>query len=190
MKRIGQIPVPFERRCQLAAASGTAAGIYGVACGAPPARELESLRRAARAAVCHGGSRAAPEIVFGALSPNWRLDPKAVTVIAPIWQAVKAIREGRLHLNTWRTTVNAIEAGHGRRVGPVVAALRGMVRLGIGSDIERGTGVPCAPQGWSPAERAKAESLSVLLESWRRSQWRELAERRGDFVHVADGVDV
>jgi ribonuclease HI len=190
MKRIGQIPVPFERRCRLAAASGTAAGIYGAACGAPPARELESLRRAARAAVYHGGSRAAPEIVFGALSPNWRLDPKAVTVIAPIWQAVKAIREGRLHLNTWRTTVNAIEAGHGRRVGPVVAALRGMVRLGIGSDIERWTGVPCAPQGWSPAERTKAESLNVLLESWRRSQWRELAERRGDFAHVADGVDV
>jgi hypothetical protein len=117
MKRIGRIPVPFDRRCQLAAAAGTSAGIYGTACGAPPARELEQLRRAARAAVCHGGNRAAPEIVFGVLSPNWRLDPKAITVIAPIWQAVKAIRDGRLRLDGWRTVVNAIEAGHGRRIG-------------------------------------------------------------------------
>jgi hypothetical protein len=95
MRRVGHIPVPFNRRCHLAAAAGTAAGIYGAACGAPPARELESLKRVARAAVCHGGRRAAPEIVFGVLSPTWRLDPKAVTVIAPVWQAVKAIRGGR-----------------------------------------------------------------------------------------------
>jgi ribonuclease HI/endonuclease/exonuclease/phosphatase family metal-dependent hydrolase len=189
MKRVACLPVPFERRCQLAAASGTAAGIYGAACGAPPARELESLRRAARVAVCHGGSRAAPEIVFGLLSPTWRLDPKAVTVIAPIWQAVKAIRDGRLQMSTWRTTVNAVEAGQGRRVGPVAAALRGMVRLGIGTNIEKWAGVRCAPQGWVPADRTKSESLKVLLEAWRGSQWRELAERRGDFAHVTDGVD-
>jgi hypothetical protein len=72
MKRIGRIPVPFHRRCQLAAAAGTAAGVYGAACGSPLARELDTLRRAARAAVCHGGIRAAPEIVFGLMSPTWR----------------------------------------------------------------------------------------------------------------------
>jgi hypothetical protein len=54
MKRVGRIQVPFHGRCQLAAAAGTAAGICGAACGSPPARELDVLRRAARAAVCHG----------------------------------------------------------------------------------------------------------------------------------------
>ena len=57
---------------------------------APP-RELEILRRAARVAVCRGGGRAVPEIIFGVLSPTWRLDPKAVAALAPIWQAVRAL---------------------------------------------------------------------------------------------------
>ena len=140
--------------------------------------------------MCHGGNRAAPEIVFGVLSPNWRLDPKAITVIAPIWQAVKAIRDGRLRLDGWRTVVNAIEAGHGRRIGPVAAALRGMSRLGIGADIEKWIGVPTSPQGWCPADHTKAESLKVLLDAWGRSQFRELAQRRADFAHVGDGIDV
>ena len=189
MRRVGHIPVPFNRRCHLAAAAGTAAGIYGVACGAPPARELESLRRAARTAVCHGGCRAAPEIVFGVLSPTWRLDPKAVTVIAPIWQAVKAMRGGYLPADTWRTTVNAIEAGRGRAVGPIAAALRGMARLGLGSDIMRWVGVQRTPSGWNPADHTREESLAVLLEAWKKTQWREVAERRRDFAHVAHGVD-
>jgi ribonuclease HI len=189
MKRVGRIPVPFSRRCHLAAAAGTSAGVYGAVCGAPPARELDTLRRAARAAVCHGGCRASPEIVFGLLSPTWRLDPKAVTVIAPIWQPVKAIRNGKLWLESWRDTVCAIEAGRGRRVGPVAAALSGMKRLGLGSDIAEWTGVPCSPHGWITADRTKAESLNVLLEAWRRAEWRELAGRRGDFAHVAEGVD-
>jgi ribonuclease HI len=189
MKRIGRIPVPFDRRCQLAATSGMSAGIYGSACGAPPARDLENLRRAARAAVCHGGCRAAPEIVFGLLSPTWRLDPKAVTVIAPIWQAVKALRAGRLRLDDWQNTACAIGAGHGRRIGPVAAALRGMQRLGLGADITSWTGISNSPLGWKPADHTKSESLGELRKAWRKAEYRELATRRNDFTHVADGID-
>jgi ribonuclease HI len=189
MKRVGRIPVPFNRRCKLAAAAGTAAGMYGAACGGPPARELDALRRAARTAVCHGGCRAAPEIVFGLLSPTWRLDPKAVTIIAPIWQAVKAIRGERLRLEDWENTACAIRAGRGRRVGPVAAALCGMARLGLGSDIAKWSGVPGAPHGWVAADHTKEESLTVLLQSWRSAEWRELAARRADFSHLCDGVD-
>eukprot|EP00974_Lingulodinium_polyedra_P101652 9844190-Lingulodinium_polyedra.AAC.1 len=59
------------------AAAGTAAGLYGAACGAPPAAELGALRRAAKSAAMHGAERAAAEVVFGLLSPAWRLDPAA-----------------------------------------------------------------------------------------------------------------
>eukprot|EP00959_Pyramimonas_sp_CCMP1952_P362865 7598722-Pyramimonas_sp.AAC.1 len=38
--RIGRLPVAFGHRCLLGAAAGTAAGLYGAACGRPPAREL------------------------------------------------------------------------------------------------------------------------------------------------------
>eukprot|EP00974_Lingulodinium_polyedra_P018847 1824904-Lingulodinium_polyedra.AAC.1 len=61
----------------MGAAAGTAAGLYGAACGAPPAQELAGLRRAARTAAVRGAGRAAAAVVFGVLSPIWRLDPAA-----------------------------------------------------------------------------------------------------------------
>ena len=76
--------------------------------------------------------------------------------------------------------------GVGDGLGPLPPRLR---RLGLGSDISRWTGVPGAPRGWIMADRTKAESLMILLQAWRCAEWRELAGRRGDFVHVADGVD-
>ena len=186
-QRVSRLPVPFEVRCRLGAAAGTAAGIYGAACGNPPARELEALRRAARKAVCHGGARAAAEVVFGLLSPTWRLDPKAVAVLAPVLQAVKAIRSGRLDVNAWRRTAGAIAAGHGRGSGPVAAAVKSLCHLGLGADLETWAGVPTAPRGWRPREQTVARTTAVLLEAWRRSQWRCLAARRAGFAHVRDG---
>ena len=96
--RIARFPVGFRQRCLLGAAAGTSAGMYGASCGRPPERELASLRSAARQAVCRGGLRAAAEIVFGVLSPSWRLDPAAVAALAPLWQAAKALRRQRLPL--------------------------------------------------------------------------------------------
>jgi hypothetical protein len=188
-QRVGRLPVPFDWRCRLGAAAGTASGVYGAACGAPPARELEALRRAARAAVCHGGLRAAAEVVFGLLSPTWRLDPKAVSVIAPVLQAARAMRHGRFPHDVWRTTAAAAGAGCGRGFGPVAATLRSLACLGLGSDVECWSGVPAAPLGWRPAEQPLAASKAVLLEAWRRAQWAEVAARRQDFAHVAGGVD-
>eukprot|EP00959_Pyramimonas_sp_CCMP1952_P182052 3806504-Pyramimonas_sp.AAC.1 len=61
--RIARLPVSFGRRCMLGAAAGTAAGLYGAACGRPPESELRGLRAAARHAVCRrGGFRAAAEV--------------------------------------------------------------------------------------------------------------------------------
>ena len=60
MKRIDRIPAPA-----LAVVAGATAGVEGAVCGSPLAQELDTLRWAARAAACHGGIRAAPEIVFG-----------------------------------------------------------------------------------------------------------------------------
>ena len=152
-RRVGRLPVPFDRRCRLGAAAGTASGVYGAACGAPPARELEALRRAAEAAVCRGGFRTAAEVVFGLLSPAWGLDPKAVAVIAPVLQAARAMRQGRFPGQLWRTTAGAVGAGCGRGFGPVAATLRNLALLGLGTDVERWTGVPAAPAGWRPAEQ-------------------------------------
>eukprot|EP00974_Lingulodinium_polyedra_P027828 2688543-Lingulodinium_polyedra.AAC.1 len=62
MGRLATLPFPFDARCRVGAAAGAVAGMYGAACGPPPARELAALRRAARDAACHGASRCADEV--------------------------------------------------------------------------------------------------------------------------------
>jgi hypothetical protein len=76
--------ITYRWRCRLGAASGTTAWVYGAACGSPPARELEMLPRAARAAVCYGGLCASAEIAFAFSSPACRL-----SLLAPAIQAAK-----------------------------------------------------------------------------------------------------
>ena len=188
-RRVGRLPVPFAWRCRLGAAAGTSAGVYGAACGSPAPREVTALRHAAKAAVCRGGQRWAAEVVFGLLSPSWRLDPAAVVVLAPLVQFVKALRAGRLPLTDWRVTADALIQRRGRRNGPVAAAMRGLATLGLGANAECWTGVVSAPHGWRPAEHTVAESLHVLLQAWHSSQWRALAGRRPAFAHLAGGVD-
>ena len=186
--RIRRIPASFKWRCWMGAAAGTSAGLYGASCGRPPAKELEQLRRAARGAVCRG-LRAAAEIVFGVLSPTWRLDPKAVATLAPVCQAVRALRAGRLPAQLWRSTAAAVAAGVGRNAGPVAAALRSLQALGLGSDFECWAGVPAAPHGWRPCQHPRQASTDVLLAAWSRLECRKLAARRSDFAHIAQGVD-
>ena len=186
--RVRRIPASFKWRCLMGAAAGTSAGLYGATCGRPPAKELEQLRRAARGAACRG-LRAAAEIVFGVLSPTWRLDPKAVAMLAPVCQAVRALRNGRLPLQLWRSTAAAVAAGVGRRAGPVAAALCSMKALELGDDLECWTGVPAAPLGWRPADHPRQASVDVLLASWSRAECRKLAARRADFAHLAQGID-
>ena len=187
--RIGRLPVDFRQRCLLGAAAGTAAGMFGAACGLPPARELAGLRAAARHAVCKGGFRAAAEVVFGVLSPSWRLDPAAITVIAPLWQIAKALRRGRFPEDLWREAEGAIAAGHGRRQGPIAAAARSMAALQLGANVACWQGVPSAPAGWRPAGQALQDTRAVLLAAWARREAREVAIRRADFAHVAGGMD-
>ena len=55
----------------------------------------------------HGGARAAAEIVFGVLAPSWRLDPKAVVVLAPVQQAALALRTGRVQMASLRGAAGA-----------------------------------------------------------------------------------
>ena len=137
--------------------------------------------------MCHGGARAAPEVVFGLLSPTWRLDPRAVAALAPVWQAVRAMRAGRLPLESWLTVAGARAAGGGRAVGPVAAALATMKMLGFGEDI---TCWRAAGSHWRPAERHQQETLRLLLDAWHRSQWALLARRRPAlFGHLAAGAD-
>ena len=187
--RIGRLPVSFRQRCMMGAAAGTAAGMYGAACGRPPARELAGLRAAARHAVCRGGLRAAAEVVFGVLSPSWRLDPAAVAAIAPLWQLAKAQRRGRFPRDLWRAAEGAIAAGHGRAQGPLAAAARSLSELQLGTDVECWHGVPSAPAGWRPADRPLQDTRDVLLAAWARREARALAARRADFAYVGAGVD-
>ena len=186
--RVRRIPASYRWRCLLGAAAGTQAGIYGAACGRPPAQELEQLRRAARVVACRG-QRAAAEIVFGILSPAWRLDPKTVAVLAPVRQAARALRAGTLPFDVWRATASAVTAGAGRAVGPVAAALASLLSLGLGEDIESWAGVPDAPHGWRPAEHECRSTDRVLLAAWGRAECRKLAARRRDYAHLAQGAD-
>eukprot|EP00974_Lingulodinium_polyedra_P083716 8104747-Lingulodinium_polyedra.AAC.1 len=61
MGRLACLLLPFDARCHMGAAAGTAAGMYGATRGPPPARELAALRRAAKDAACHGANRCANE---------------------------------------------------------------------------------------------------------------------------------
>ena len=110
-------------------------------------------------------------------------------MLAPIWQAVRAMRRGRFPLDLWRSTAAALLAGGGRPVGPVSAALKNMRALRLGGGRTCWTGVPRAPHGWRPGDVPAKASLEVLLDAWRASQWREVAARRDDFPHLVGGVD-
>eukprot|EP00974_Lingulodinium_polyedra_P077704 7523014-Lingulodinium_polyedra.AAC.1 len=59
----------------------------------------------------HGAGRAVAEVVFGILSPIWRLDPAAVATIGPIMMAVRALRAGTVALDWWRGALAAVAAG-------------------------------------------------------------------------------
>eukprot|EP00974_Lingulodinium_polyedra_P020136 1946216-Lingulodinium_polyedra.AAC.1 len=58
----------------------------------------------------HGAGRVAAEMVFGLLSPAWRLDPAAVAAIGPIMMAVRTLRAGTVPLPWWRAAVAAVGA--------------------------------------------------------------------------------
>lgn len=187
--RIGRLPLPFRERCLMGAAAGTAAGLYGAACGRPPLRELAGLRAAARQAACRGGLRSAAELVLGTLSPSWRLDPEAVVVLAPVWRATQALRRGRFPRELWRAAAGGIGAGGGRGNGPLAAALLSLRRLGLGDDVECWSGVAEAPAGWRPAEKALPDSRRVLLAAWGAAESAAVAGRRAAFAHLRGGID-
>ena len=129
--RVGRLPVDFDTRCRLGAASGAGMGVFGANCGAPPLRELRALRSAARRAACHGATRAAQGVIFGLHSKVWRLDPMAVVTLAPLLHLAKAVRRGWLEAEVLQQLASAYAAGHGPSAGPLAAAVRSMQTLGI-----------------------------------------------------------
>eukprot|EP00974_Lingulodinium_polyedra_P056961 5479266-Lingulodinium_polyedra.AAC.1 len=86
----------------------------------------------------HGASRAAAEVVFGLLSPIWRLDPAAVATIGPIMMAVRALRAGTVALAWWREAFAAVAADEraSQRGGPMAVVLKSLRALGLGDDFE------------------------------------------------------
>eukprot|EP00974_Lingulodinium_polyedra_P088144 8546763-Lingulodinium_polyedra.AAC.1 len=71
----------------------------------------------------HGAGRGASEVVFGLLSPAWRLDPAAVAVIGPVMMAVRAVRAGTVELRWWQDALGAVaaDARAAARGGPVAS---------------------------------------------------------------------
>eukprot|EP00974_Lingulodinium_polyedra_P091328 8854832-Lingulodinium_polyedra.AAC.1 len=70
-----------------------------------------------------GAGRAAAEVVFGLLSPVWRLDPAAVAAIGPVMMAIPALRAGTVSFQ-WRRAAFAAAGADGRAVdrgGPVAS---------------------------------------------------------------------
>ena len=92
--RVGQLPVPFARRCQLAQASASAQGTYGTAIGPPPVAELRRLRAAARKAVTMRDLE--PFHVFGYLLDGPEQDQvRAITktLVATVSQEIQAKKD-------------------------------------------------------------------------------------------------
>eukprot|EP00974_Lingulodinium_polyedra_P009866 947143-Lingulodinium_polyedra.AAC.1 len=69
----------------------------------------------------HGAARAAAEVVFGLLSPAWRLDPAATATIGPVMMAVRAVKAGTVTVAWWRGAMDAVgaDARSLARGGPV-----------------------------------------------------------------------
>ena len=136
----------------------------------------------------HGGRMAAPEIALGLLAPNWRVDPVAQGVLGPIMATLHSVRHQHLQLDQFRTLCSAVRAGHGRRAGPIFAAISGLQQLGLGDDLEQWP-VPGMPQSFMPLQQHPAEVRRVLLKAWMHSQAIRVAERRQDFTHLQPGFD-
>eukprot|EP00974_Lingulodinium_polyedra_P030715 2956544-Lingulodinium_polyedra.AAC.1 len=69
----------------------------------------------------HGAARAAAEVVFGLLSPAWRLDPAAVAAVGPVMMAVPALTARTASVAWWRDAMAAVgaDARSLARGGPV-----------------------------------------------------------------------
>ena len=139
--------------------------------------------------MCRGGFRAAAEAVFGANSSARHLVPKAVVVLAPVFQAVRAVRRGRVGELELLGAADAVRAARLARRGPLSAALAGLAQLGLDTDLPRWAPVPGHPGGWDAAARPLTESISILLAAWSRAEWRAVAGRRADMAHLAGGLD-
>ena len=95
--RTGLVPVPFGRRCQIAAASGVPSALFGTSVQAITNQRMGSLRAAATAATWRSPGRLATEVLFGLLAP-YRADPLAASVVRPWVFLADAIRRAVLPL--------------------------------------------------------------------------------------------
>ena len=95
--RTGMVPVPFGKRCQIAAASGVPSALFGTSVQAITNQRLCSLRAAATAAIWRSPGRIATEVLYGLLAP-FRADPLAGSVVRPWVFLADAIQRGVLTL--------------------------------------------------------------------------------------------
>ena len=185
--KVAHLPLPFEARCRIAAASGSAAGCYGMGANKPSKKDLVILRSAAKQAVCHGGRRAAAEIVLSLLTPIWTLDPAAQAVLMPLIRLAVAISRGEWNRQQWQHIQRSTAASGN---GPVAVVLSSMQRLGLGEQVDNWQ-MPGAPGGrWKPQQHSIQESTAALVQQWQQVQCRELAGRRKLYSHLHGGVDV
>eukprot|EP00974_Lingulodinium_polyedra_P017119 1660475-Lingulodinium_polyedra.AAC.1 len=58
----------------------------------------------------HGAARAAAGVVFGLLSPAWRLDPAATATVGPVMMAVRVVKAGTVSAVWWQRAMDAVGA--------------------------------------------------------------------------------
>ncbi len=72
--------------------------------------------------------------------------------------------------------------------GPVSRTLASLQLLGLGADVWQWQ-LPHALGVWKVDQRARRDSVALLVDRWRRSQWVVLAQRRKDFRDMQGGAD-
>ena len=181
--RTGMVPVPFGKRCQIAAASGVPSALYGTSVQAITNQRLCSLRAAATAAIWRSPGRLATEVLYGILAP-FRADPLAGSVVRPWLFLTDAIDRGVLQLGEvqWLWT-----AGKGS-TGPLACAKVALRRAGVSADA--GLTQLQSSIGGYPLWRGPSRTLrDYLLSSLRAHQFMRLSRRRPLFKAIGQGVD-
>ena len=181
--RTGQVPVPFGRRCQIAAASGVPSALYGTSVQAITNARLSSLRAAATAAIWRSPGRLATEILYGLLAP-FRADPLAVSIVRPWTFLADAIQREVLQL----VEVQWLWTGSKGTTGPLACARVALRRAGVTADA--GLTQLRSSVGdfrlWTGPSRPLQD---FLLAALRAHQFQRLGKRRPLFLPISGGID-
>ena len=186
LARTGCLALPLHQRAHVAAASGVAAGAFGVGQAHMSNDRLARLRASGLASLWRTSFRVCPELVYSFLTVSWRADFLAQAVVAP-WRFLAGV--------LWRGVMSQADlqlllARSNEVAGPVAAAQAALRRAGIQPDVNWDRWTDSAGRVLQdPLAQSRIQVQRWLLEALRHAQLRSAIARRPEFAGLAAGID-